>query len=306
LFPKELEELNEKNSLSEIVRVLYKQLGREKTATLTMSHRSFGMTHVFLPKIWTRILEDAELQNQYWKIQAELLDPAAERRSPTSEETQILERYSQQWCLLNLDMEDWFLHGHILMEKFSKLARELLILTSKDEESVKHTRNIPFRSFHDHINFFLNPENTNIDDDGYCKILTEATSWYIPDLKDVRDDLIQHEIVARFWGYSSSSSKLKISRFRYSEKTKDELYALRDKYAPIYLGLANEKSFFGLLSLFEKKVIKMEPHESERVKQIRKTYGRDFPDIPILYSKMNHFFSKVNDHFTSLLLDSIR
>lgn len=296
----ELEELDDRNTLSQVVRELQKHFPLEKLASLNMSYRSFNMTQYFLREIWDRILEDAQLDNDYWRIYAKLYDPALEEeRTPTPEEAQILKRYRAHWPRLNLDMEDWFLHAHILMEKFARLAKELLLLTSGEAEVAKRVQNLPTRSFHKHLKFFLRPDNQKTVDIEYAKILKESTAWYSKDLKDIRDDLIQHEIVARFWGYSISAKKLKVSRFRHSEKLVQALYKLRDKYAETYVVLKDEKNFFTLLSFFETNVDKLQVSDSERVKQIRRTYGRDFPNIPTLYSKINNFFSLVNDHFIS-------
>lgn len=296
----ELEELDDRNTLSQVVRELQKHFPLEKLASLNMSYRSFNMTQYFLREIWNRILEDAQLDNDYWRIYAELYDPALEEeRTPTSEEEQILKRYRAHWPRLNLDMEDWFLHAHILMEEFARLAKQLLLLTSTEAEVAKQIQYLPTRSFHEHLKFFLRPDNQKIVDVEYAKILKESTAWYYKDLKDIRDDLIQHETVARFWGYSISAKKLKVSRFRHSGKLVQALYRLRDKYAETYVVLKDEKNFFALLSFFETNVDKLQVSDSERVKQIRRTFGRDFPNIPTLYSKINDFFSLVNDHFMS-------
>lgn len=301
----QLEELNQKTTLTEVMQELSKRLDHQKSADLLMFYRSFRMTQSFLPKIYMRILEDAKLDCDYWRIFAELNDPGLERPA-TAEELIIIRQYKEKQGLLNLDMEDWFLHAHILMEKFAKLSRELLIVTSSNAISERKAQHTPFGGFHDHLTFFLQPK-PNIDDAEYCKIIREANTWYIQDIKDVRDDMIQHEIVAKFWGYSTSPGAVRISRFRYSERDKEILYSLRNKYSeiwsyPLFKILA---SYVEILSFLEKNIGKMETEDADRLRHIRKKSGRQFPDIPRLYSKMNTFFALVNDHFLTILPASV-
>lgn len=297
LSVQKLEKLDDRNRLYQVVRELQKHFPLEKLASLNMFYRSFNMTHCFLPEIWDRLLEDAQLDKEYWSIYVRLYDPALEEeRTPTPEEAQILKRYRAHWHRLNLDVEDWFLHAHILMEKFARLAKELIFLTSVEAETAKRVKNLPTKSFHKHLKFFLRSDNQKTVDIEYAKILKESAAWYSKDLKDIRDDLIQHETPARFWSYSISP-KLKVSRVRHSEKLVQALFKLRDKYAETYVVLKDEKNFFALLSFFETHIDKLEVSDSERVKQIRRNFGRAFPNIPTLYSKINSFFSLVNDHF---------
>lgn len=297
---KGLEKLDERSTIWQVIHELQKHFPPEKLASLSMVYRSFNMTHSFLPEIWDRILEDAQLDNQYWSIYAKLYDPNLEEEgTPTPEEAEILKRYKRHQNRLNLDMEDWFLHAHILMEKFARLAKELMLLTSANAEDTKQLRELPTKSFHEHINFVLKTDNQKKLDVEYVQIVREMAAWYSHDLKNVRDDLIQHETVARFWGHFISQYELRVSRFRHSKKLVQELYRLRDKYAETHAIVRGKQNFFNLLSFFETYIDRLEKSDSDRVRQIRKTYGRDFPHIPTLYRRINDFFSLVNNHFMS-------
>jgi hypothetical protein len=292
-----LEESNEKNTFRELARELRKHYQLKQLLSLVRFLGSFRMTQKFLVEIWDRIRQDAQLHNEYWETYAELYDPAGEGRKPTLEEARILDRYEKHGVLLNLDIEDWFLHAHILMEKYARLSKEIMILLSTDKKMAKRIRSIPSKSFHAHIQFFLKQTEKKNDDDAYAQIAKTTESWYFADLKDVRDDLIQHETAGRVWGTSISPEKITVRRFLNSDEVARQLYDLRDKNIGRYHFLKEETNFFALLCFFEKNIRELDSADAEKIKHIRKTYGRDFPDIPELYAKMSSFFSSVNNHF---------
>lgn len=69
------------------------------------------------------------------------------------------------------------------------------------------------------------------------------------------EHMIQLELTAKFWGYSTSPSRVRISRFRFTEKTKESLFALRDKYAVVwdYQSMKQTStSYVEILSFLEK------------------------------------------------------
>lgn len=61
----------------------------------------------------------------------------------------------------------------------------------------------------------------------------------------------------------NAKKKLKIIRFRHSEKLVQALYRLRDKYAETYAVLKDEKNFFALLSFFETNVNRLKESDSK-------------------------------------------
>jgi len=296
----ELVKLDEKNTLSEIMKKLRNHISTEEFGSLNMFHRTLMMTFAFLPEIWQRILEDAKLDTKYWEVYAELYHPDAEKREPTPEELEILNTWREHRFLLNLDVEDWFIHSYILMDKFAKFAKRLMQLISKTPQELKLVRRIPDRSFDKHRKFFLKSENQGlITDTEYAEIIRKNTSWYVKELKNIRDDLIQHEIVPRFWAYCVSKDSPQLSRFRHNPKLLEILYELRDKYTSAFPQIEGERNFFRLFSFFEKHIDELEDNDVKRVEHVRKLYGARFPDIPTLFDKMSDFFSLVNDHFVA-------
>lgn len=262
-----------------------------------MYYRSFRMTQLFLTEIWDRILKDLRLNSEYWTIQAEIHYWEEDGEYKLSEgEVKIIAEYEKHEFRLNLDVEDWFLHAHILIEKYVKLFKILMILTSRNETESKWANELPNRSFNDHIKKFTKTEIEGNKE--YSEIVDGCKAWY-SDLKNVRDDLIEHEQVGRFWGRSTYPDHFAISRFRHTEKMIKKIYELRDKYEKTFQELKGKGNFFELLDFFESNIKKLEPGDVDRVANIRKEYGCDFPDIPQLYSRMNKFFSLVNDYFVS-------
>lgn len=297
----ELEKLTEKSAILELARNLRKHY--EKTRdwpAFNMYLRSFHMTQNFLTEIWDRILQDIQLGNKYWNIQAELHYSELQDEYDLSEEdAKILEEYSKHEYRLNLDVEDWFLHAHILMEKYVKLFKLIMILISGNEQNEKGAHELPNRSFDRHFKYFLRLDKKGIADETYLEIIKASVSWYYSDLKDVRDDLIEHEQIGRFWGSGISPGHFSISRFRRTDAMTKKLYELRDKYQKAYTILQGQVNIYELMNFFETNILRLEPVDVSIIKGIRKGYGRDFPDIPTLYSKMNRFFSAVNDYFVS-------
>ena len=77
----------------------------------------------------------------------------------------------------------------------------------------------------------------------------------------------------------------------------EKLYEIRDKYSEKYPNIKKEKNFFDLLKFFDIQKEQIESKDIEIVDNIKKAYGKTFPDIPELYSKMNKFLSSINDYF---------
>jgi len=290
---------NNKNTLSEIITKLReKNLSKDEFGSVNMFHRSFMMTFTFLPEIWSRILQDARLDIEYWKVYVDLYDPGVEEREPTSNELEIMKKWRKHRFRLNLDIEDWFIHSYILMDKFAKFSRRLQQLLANTEKDFKLTSYIPTKNFDKHRKFFLKEKNYElIPDIEYAKIISEKTNWYEKKLKNIRDDLIQHELVPRFWGYGVYGDRIRLSRFRHSPKLLEIFYGLREKYSILYPEIYDEKNFFSLMVFFESHLDILDDDDIEKVKRVRQLYGARFPDIPLLFRQMSDFFSAINDHY---------
>jgi len=131
-YPK-LTELTDKSTFQELVTTLKEKYPREKMANFFMQLRSFRMTQSFLSEIYDRIVKDIKTERKYWSIRAEFEYFQNEEYDLSDEEKQLLKEYPKIKTRLYLDIEDWFLHAHILMEKFSKLSKSF---TLKEANSI--------------------------------------------------------------------------------------------------------------------------------------------------------------------------
>ena len=298
MHAEDLMDLNEKYTFREIVNKLREHLSKDDFGSLNMFHRIFMMTFIFLSEIWSRILEDAELDRKYWNIYVELYQPGAIEREPTTDEVKILESWKKHKFRLNLDVEDWFIHSYILMDKFTRFVKRFFYLISSVPEERKRINRIPFKNFNEHRKFYLDESKQHlITDNIYAEIIRKNTTWYIKELKNIRDDLIQHPNVPKFWGYEVTQDRIRLMRFRHNPKLLEKMYSLKDKYVYVYPEIKTEKNFFSLLTFFERKINTLEENDAIIVRDTRKSFGSHFPDIPKLFKQMSEFFSLVNDHF---------
>lgn len=290
-----LEPLNDKNTFLELARKLWNKYERDATrSAFGMYLRSFQMTQSFLPEIWDRLLVDVRLEQDYWGVESRIHDAErdGEDYTLTEGEKKVLEEFSAHRERSSLDIEDWFIHAHVLLEKYAILFKLALMLSNKDSKEIEKIKS---KSLHQHLNFFR-VCHKGILDEGYTSITEDCSKWYFSEVKDVRDDLIIHEKIGRFWGSSTFRDSFSFSRFNSPDSLVAPLYSLRDKYKKGNPIIENEENVFNLLTFFESNASRIEPTDLEKVKRIRKNYGRPFPDIPELYKKMNAFFSTVNDY----------
>lgn len=291
----QLEQLTNKSTLLELARHLFeKYKSGPKRSAFGMYYHSFQMTQSFLPEIWDRLLGDVRLEQEYWGIEACInnAEYVGEEYTLTMDEKNILKEFAAHQHRSNLDVEDWFIHAHILMEKYAILFKLALELSDKNTREVGKIKS---KSFHEHLNFF-SICHKGILDEGYTSIIIGCSKWYSPEVKDVRDDLIIHEKIGRFWGTSTTPDSFSFSRFNDPESLVESLYSLRNKYKKDNPVIQQENNVFNLLAFFETNESRIEANDSQRVKEIRKRHGRPIPDIPELYTKMNSFFSAVNDY----------
>jgi len=299
---KELIKVPRESSFIDIIHKMREQLSRNEFGDLNMHHRDFMNTFSYLPIIWERIINEAQTYEKYWEIYVDLYAPGSEERKPTDEEKKILDEHHSNQLRLHLDYEDWFIHSSILLDKYVKFIVQLQKSISLDKMERHKLNQQKHRSFHQHKDLYCGTKNRSlITDKQYEKLIRNHTLWFEEELKNVRDDWIQHELVPKFWGYDIKPSKkiIRLMRFRHDEKLFHELLALREKYAQQHKEIAKEENFFELLFWFEKQKDVLDKDDVTRVERVRRRFGGDFPDIPTLFNKMTQFFELVNNHFLS-------
>lgn len=298
--------LTNQNTLKETMDEIHKHFPKDINE-IWLSYFSFLTTYHFLPEIWSRIVVDIKLIAKNSDIEATYYSPYAEEGAvPSPEEIKIMDEYKKHEDDIILDIEDWFLHSHILLDKFAKLNTKLFGLLACNPEEKKIADHIPYSGFNYFRDFFLKTEE-NIDKK-YKLIIQQYTDWYIYEIKNIRDDLIQHEMMPKMWGSSMDSSTESVyfsyTRFRNSEKTVKMMYDLRDKNAENYPQIKTIINFHQLLDFFEKKIEELDEDDKEEIKRIRKRRGNKIPDIIELYEKMATFFIYINAFFIEKIKES--
>lgn len=295
--------LDKKNTLYEMIGELNKHFPKSDLSSINMAYRSFRITYSFLPEIWGRIVEDIKLNYKNSGVEANL--HYDEGYILSKEEKEILSEYKKHKQRLNLDVEDWFIHANILFSKYIRITILFyeLIATEKEKGLMK---GMSHNSFNKHIKESIQPKmNKKIQDIKYQQIIKKNKDWYYTEIKDVRDDLIQHETIPRFWGSSIIGKKNQIrfslSRFKRDDRYMNTLYNLRDKYKTIFPNIEHEINYFNLQKFFEINIEKINNGDKDKFLQIRKRYGRDFPDMPQLSKKISDFFSEINDYFIIII-----
>ncbi len=295
-------QMNEKNTLHETMQKLKNKREKEELRNLWLNYNSFKDTFSFLLIIWSRIQCDIRLINEKNGLEAFYDCPRYEDEEdpgePTEDEKkQILEGHKHE-KIVRLDIEDWFIHALILMDKFAKLARGIFF-SIYGEEKKQEVNIIPFRSFHKFKKYFLKNRNKFFDNE-FPEIIDQYTEWFEPELRDIRDDLIQHESSFKIWGSTFSSTKNEIY-FSFSKfkpfHTPRKLHTLIERNKNRFPQIMECYSILKILNIFDEHWSELDQVDRDLVTSIKQSHGSDIPDIIKLYRKISTFFTQVNDYF---------
>lgn len=287
-------EYSEKSNLREAFRTVLRKFTREEYTKTALNYRTFYWTSTFLPIIWKRIIQNAKLEKEYYEISYKYSSPD-EARNPTREEAEILSEYSLEGRTKNkLDIEDWYIHARILMDKYSLFSHELNSLIQKKKQQTTIV-DIKTRGFNDYMKSYKS-EYDSLNNKKYADILIRDSHWF-PELKDVRDDLITHEKGGKMWVGGVSGGLPKFGKLRLTSEHTTRLKELKSKYADSFENLNTIISYPMILRFFEENFDNLEIKDKTKVVQIRQNYGRMFPNIPDLFQKMTKLFENVNKYY---------
>lgn len=295
-------QMNEKNTLHETMQKLKSKREKEELRNLWLNYNSFKDTFSFLLIIWSRIQRDIRLIDEKNGLEAFYDRPRYEGEEdpgePTEDEKkQILEGHKHEQ-IVRLDIEDWFIHALILMDKFAKLARGIFF-SIYGKEKKQEVNIIPLRSFHKFKKYFLKNRNKFFDSE-FPEIIDQYTEWFEPELRDIRDDLIQHESSFKIWGSSFSSTKTEIN-FGFSKfkpfHVPQKFHTLIDRTITRFPQIEQCYSILQVLAIFDEHWKELNQEDRDLVTSIKQSHGSDIPDIINLYTKMSIFFTQVNDYF---------
>ena len=299
--------INEKNSFHEMMLKIKAEFKRSKmTDDIWLTYFSFKETHDFLPIIWKRIQLDMNMLTEKCNFEGTYHHPDSEEE-PTKKEIERYKECSAYETIIKLDIEDWFIHAHILMAKLAVLIKKIFLLTISETDKEK-ILGIKTRGFNDFRKYFIDGNGTGIDTE-FTLIITNFTKWYEKALKNIRDDLIQHEHVSKIWGSSiyqkKSYTEFGYSKFRPYFGIMEKTYIIRDKNLSLFPQLKGENNYFELLNFFEKHMKELSEQDQQFIKDIRKDYGGNFPDVNILYTNMTNLFEQINSYFVRRISNHI-
>lgn len=295
-------QMNEKNTIHEAMEKLKSERKKEELKNLWLNYNSYKETFYFLLTIWSRIQNDVcimvekdELEALYYRPRDKDEEDPGE---PTEDEiTRISEGHKHE-LIVRLDVEDWFIHAHILMDKFAKLARGIFF-SIYDKEKKGGVNGIPLRSFHKFQKYFLD-DGCKFFDSEFPLIISQYTQWFEPELRDFRDDFIQHESSFKMWGSSLRSTRTDTS-FSFSKfkpyHVPEKIHTLIDRNITRFPQIKQCYSILQVLTIFDEHWKELNQEDRSLVTSIKQSYGGDIPDIISLFSKMSILFIQVNDYF---------
>lgn len=207
--------------------------------------------------------------------------------------------YGYGFDTLSLDVEDFFIHSRILMDRITNLVNLFFGKDMKD-----------YDSFYEHRKYFLEPENIpwQIDEE-YAKYIREETSWFL-DLRNARDDSIVHPH-KKGKGKSLALIKGKVQcciTGYSSDKDQDKLKDLFEKYNMPVPDLRAMTPVDKALKILENnnrlKHKDNESKDNKRLSGIRQGIRGELPDIDSLLANILAFIAFFGEHFLQKLSQS--
>lgn len=280
---------NWRDPLVDLPRLARKKWPEERFVKFNVEYRSYRRTLEYLRLNYRRIEDDVELWKKYNDASGRLLGaPGAPR--PTKSDLLVGKRWKEQEFCLYLDLDDFFIHSNILMDKIARIASVFLEIR-------------PPRSFSKHKKFLCREQNIPFrKDEDYARHIRENTSWFESDLKDVRDDLVVHEgafwAVGTSWGRKGLLSASKMSPFEVKKKQLNVLRELKKKYRKTLHGIAKvEANLWVLLQFFEQNIDQIDEEDKSKVKAARQELGGRLPPVPKVADEIFDFLVFFGSHF---------
>lgn len=192
--------------------------------------------------------------------------------------------------LLVLDIENYFIHTAILMEKITKIIGFLLPDLPNDAKS----------NFHQHRQFFLKNDYSDMK---YSVYIKKRMEWYSVLLQVFRNVLIIHdESTSMSWLGSDSNKIPHIAKTTHpdekiSKETLTKLYKIRDNHNKDIPELANEVNLWELLGNLTYHADKLTSQENKILRDLIERIGSKFPAIEELTKRIQEFLDFIGNHF---------
>lgn len=199
---------------------------------------------------------------------------------------------------IGLESENLLIHLNMLMDRISQLIVFWYPRKQRDE--------IPYRSFDAHRKFFLKDRGARVDHE-YCQFIRQNTEWFIPLLKNPRDDLVVHFPKAESIHLGGD---VRIDLLGTTQKSR--IFHLLKEHAPQeWADLVEEfqqKDGFipdggpvqGAIKVLEG-VDSLSEGDKETVKKARQHVGGSLPDLTRLLDSVWSYLTFIKEHFASRL-----
>jgi hypothetical protein len=195
---------------------------------------------------------------------------------------------------LRLDLDDFYIHGRILMDRLADLIAYLIDGPARSYRKM---------SFQQHRKFFL--KNVPYEEDEtYAEQVRKHTNWFDAVLRTTRDIFVVHDTTTRSSGIlfgprgAPQTFRQGISSGENLERMREKLYDLRSRYAVLVPLMSDERNFYELLDLFDKHTDILKKEDLILLSQIKATIGAKIPDVNILADDILAFIRFAGEHFS--------
>lgn len=273
--------LTKKEPLWETLESKSQSLPDRKSRKIGMAYRSYQYTFSFMTIVVKRILDDVQIQKEYWHARYKSDDPDQLRLPLTKRDRELLSQGIEIEDCLQLDIEDFFIHANILMDKVCKLACLFLGLEQN-------------RSFSKHKSVLKKLQYTR--DEEYREYVLR-TDWYEQHLKNPRDDLIVHSPPLILGSSSSHEGLISVSKFTLDrEGLFDTLRQLGNDYSQTVPELHSERNMFEICRLLVEHRSSLTKHDTGRLDYVLKQLGFSFPSIDRVSDEIFDYLAFVSYH----------
>jgi len=194
----------------------------------------------------------------------------------------------------DLDYEDLFVHGRILLDLMARLAYQLI-----------RDRSLRWKSFTAQRKFFQSAvRNPYAADEDYASHVRSNTEWFEPIIRSYRDEFLVHNREYRSFGtlHPPSGSPRPIKRRDISEKdfaaVFTRLQLLKSKYAARIPKLDHVlENYYEIVDVLEANITQLDPEDAKELILLRNKVGAKMPDPEQVARYLRQFVEFYVGHF---------
>lgn len=237
--------------------------------------------------ILTRIMENT---HQFRILDDKVWSWAQDKKTELNDdEAEIFHKHGRLSSLLSLDVEDYFIHTQILMDRLA-----MIIASVSDKLSRKE-----ITSFHKLTNFI---KNNQLGNELFCHIL-DAKKWFILLINVHRNNLVVHDTISKMSGTKYSKDTFhRPNRLVFPEQDKsmqimETFQEIKNNHLSDIPEFTTESNMWELLLVCDYNAKKLTSKEIDLVRKIHQEIGGELPEIDKVNEKIQHFL----DHLLNTL-----